>query len=266
MKEAFTYMFKDNAYYKKALIYFVFMFIAEFLIQWGGIHIPNVPNATIPLEAKILLLVGGILMLIPAGYCFSVIKALIKQKENYILPFLGIKNSLIVGLKYFLSVIITIVSILLVFAVLVLIPFIIFLAIASGIGSEIFANIAIIIFAILSIIFVSIFSILYFVCVPAFCSMFAKDKKLTTFIRYISVFKLIKKDAHNYFKYLGMNILVLITCSIVSLILSLVLLLLFKESILFAFLISLFSSIIGSYTVFVFAYLIAKSTKIELAE
>ena len=117
MRECFTYMYKDNCIHKKAFIYFILSFIAMSLVALadmnsctGGCPINQATLITPSIKFDILCyrLVGLILHTITLGYFITCLEAVIKQKENILLPFFNIKLSFTKGLKLFLSIIITI--------------------------------------------------------------------------------------------------------------------------------------------------------------
>ena len=102
MKEAFTYMLKDNKIKEKAALYFGIMFIATLLTNFSQ-YINSNNSGTVPSLASLLLgLVGGILSLITTGYSFVCIKTIIEQKDNIVLPYIAPKNA-ILGLKFSVS-------------------------------------------------------------------------------------------------------------------------------------------------------------------
>ncbi len=251
MKEAFYYMFKDNMFKKKVLMYFCFAFIANLLIQYGNIFAPANKNAIAPIQYYILNLLGFIVLLIPCGYGVSCLKALMEQNENPVLPFLNIKNSFILGFKLMLGIILLTI----IFGIFYVAAAIIFAILSAALKSSALIAGFYIIIPLCCILLIGIYT-------PVFSCILAKKEWYTTFLRFIRATKLIRLDAKTYFKGVGLFILTAILTSILNSPFNLLL-----SGTLFAPLISAFAaSIFSSYTVFVYAYIFAKTVKHECIE
>ena len=86
MREAFTYMFKDNCYYKKALIYLVLNFIANSLIAYAqmnsftGVCPINSKPEVLPNEllgTTILSFTGFLVNMFVLGYFLNCVEAIV---------------------------------------------------------------------------------------------------------------------------------------------------------------------------------------------
>ena len=119
MREAFVYMFKDNYFGKKAILYFTLSFIASVCSAYAlmhsctgacpittgnGIFIPNKTNTVI------YQMLGFLFHLLILGYFNICINAITKQVNNIVLPFFNFTSSLLKGLKYFLAILLPVVS------------------------------------------------------------------------------------------------------------------------------------------------------------
>ena len=92
MREAFTYMFKDTMFGKKAFTYWVISFLA--LLLAGTLEVFKTPVATqAPVVNSVsnpfLILLPLLLFAILGGYYFSGVKAIFEQKNNIVLPFIN---------------------------------------------------------------------------------------------------------------------------------------------------------------------------------
>ena len=103
MREAFSYMFKDNMIKQKAGIYLVILFISSLLTNYANYMINKNMVKSPSIETIILSLAGFVISLITTGYCVNCIKTIVEQRENIILPFVNIKNNLFLGFKYYIS-------------------------------------------------------------------------------------------------------------------------------------------------------------------
>jgi len=250
MKEAFTYMFKDNMFKKKAFMYFVFALIAGFIVQCANTYLPSTPKTVPPIQYYLLWLLGTFAMFIPQGYNLNCIRAIMEQRENPILPFMNIKNSFIIGFKFYLSLFIFMLGI---------VAASIVYCIIIGILSSLHLQILSILMCLFLILFLLVFLLVFIIYIPAFCCTFAKTELLTIFFRFVRVTKLIKQDIVNYFKYVGLYAVFFIGIFIISILISIP----FQGNIIGAFIIAFLTSLIGAYTSFVAAYLTARAVKPE---
>lgn len=247
MKEAFTYMFKDNKYPQKALTYFCCVFLAQLAVMYAKIFAPNCVNCPAAPEYSLWSFIGSILMILPIGYGITCIKSLIEQKENFIIPFFNFKNSLITGLKYIVAIILT--------------------GFALGLGFGIIGGVIGIIAGLLNLkallIILFIVLIAFFLCflfyIVALMWIFACKGWITSFFRWGKAIQLVSKDAKNYWIAFGFTLLLsIVTGTIVNLIP--------VKSLLVAIIAAVISSALASYTVFVWSYICAKAIKAECVE
>ena len=250
MREAFTYMFKDNCYYKKAGIYLVLNFIANAFIAYaqmksctGGCPLRTTPEVMTNtyINTIIFNILGILANMFVIGYFFSCINAIIKQSNNIVLPFFNAGNCFIKGLKFHIS---TILITLLFFV----------LSIPLNLINSVFAM----------IIFISIIAF-YLVFGCSFFWSFATDSKILTFFNVKEAFNNVKKASLNYLK----NIFLILLVTIISIIFAYSFELLsgfLIQSQLITMLVSTFiTAIISAYFGFVSMFLIAKSIKSEIA-
>ena len=261
MREAFSYMFKDNKYKNKALTYFVFAMIANFCSIYANTFAPSCSGVgchveqTISPEAARWLFLGVIISLIPLGYHFSCIKALIEQKENFVLPNFNLIKNFVQGLKYFFNIILAVIVYGLGFAIVAILLAII----ASLTGLKV---LSLMLLAIISILLFAGFSILSL----AFFWIFANTGWLTTLFRVQRAYNLVKTNRSTYWLALGLMILLGIVVGLVSIVAPI--LGAFTGSSIAASLIAAFLiSILAAYTTFVSAFIIAKAVKpVEIPE
>lgn len=163
MREAFTYMFKDTMFAKKAFAYCFICFVT--LLAAGAPDalkttivaqtptIDSVPNPFL----NLFLLIAILLYAILGGYYFSGIKAISEQKNNIVLPFINpwknftkgtkfgiaylLPNIIIAGIVYFLiQTYITQFNIIVIPTIILAIAFCSFYFIYSNIFYLLFAN------------------------------------------------------------------------------------------------------------------------------
>ena len=261
MIEAFSYMFKDNKFFEKAGLYFLFAFLANFLTQYAQTIAPSVPGETFSIQYIFCVLSGFLLVFIPVGYGYLCIKALMMQKDNYVLPFFNVGKSVIIGLKFLVNM--------LALTCLFYLPFIIlsvilgFLGALGGKGTFL----AVLILLLLIYLLISlVFLLLVFIYTPVFNCLFAKKEWFTAFCRFIKGTNLIKQDAGTYFKGVGIYFLVLVAYMLVYGIFSFITMFLLGKTIISAILISFMTAFLSSYLVFVFSYIVVKAVKHENIE
>ena len=99
MKEAFTYMFKDNKFAQKAAMYFCFALIASLCSEFGK-YFTEIEQTKISTPVLLLILIFSIVFgLIVNGYKILCTRAILEQKENIVIPYINVKNSLFTGFK-----------------------------------------------------------------------------------------------------------------------------------------------------------------------
>jgi len=247
MKEAFTYMFKDNKYPQKALTYFCCIFLAQFAAMYARLFTPSCLHC--PASSDYLLWgnISSILMILPIGYQFNCIKSLIEQKENFIIPFFNFKTSLVTGLKVTVAT-----------WVMILVWFIagvvgvVAVGVVVGVaGGGLFVKG-------LGIIVLIAFFLFFLFYYTALMWIFAYKGWLTSFLRLGKAIQLVSKDVKNYVNALVLNSIVCIVCGI-TLVIPVI-------NLLTAIIAAIITSAISAYTIFVTSYITAKSIKAEYAE
>ena len=114
MREVFYYMFKDNKFLKKGLLYaFLLALSNTFMILCLSIFTPHCPRCIVsyPPLFYILSVSGFLINFITVGYCFKSIKALSEQKEDFLLPDFNIPKSFLNGAKYILGLFLPFISV-----------------------------------------------------------------------------------------------------------------------------------------------------------
>lgn len=264
MIEAFSYMFKDSKFFQKAGWYFVFLFVSVFLSQYAATLVNNISGTESLIQYIVYLVLGFLINLIPVGYSYLCIKALMMQKDNYILPFFNAGKSFVMGLKFCVNMIIQ--------TGIFYLPFILLVAIGVVIGilggKTVMAIMAVLFLLLLFIylIFLIAYFILLCIYMPALSGIFAKTEWLTSFCRFKRATKLIQQDAGTYFKGVGIYVLILIAYLLVYGIFSFITTILLGKTIISALLIALLGSIVSSYLVFVFSYIVVAAIKHETIE
>jgi len=191
MKNAFTYMFKDNMLVKKTLLLFTlvllqtsFPFISSWLSKYAGTS-ENLPAALgMLLLGLIVSLLGLICSIIFCGYFVTCVKSIAAQKDNIVLPFINIKNNLILGLKYMVAYGL--------FMLIVIGMFLFPLVLTAIPASRVLGIVLLVLTALFVIALLALFSI-------GFMGVFAHTEKLTSFIQFNKVFKLICDNKKQYF-------------------------------------------------------------------
>jgi hypothetical protein len=236
---------------KKAAIYCFFAFVANVFTQIGYLYAPQNKNTPAEPIYYILSLLGFIASFIPTGYLMSCIKAVREQETNIVLPFLNIKSNFILGFKCMIGIIFMSLVFGFTYVIFLIIPAIIF----ALIGSKVLFAIFVVLMSLILILLISIYS-------PALSCIFAEKEWITSFFRYIRATKLIAQYKGNYFKYAGIFVLLIILLTVLNAVIQTLL----YFGIFGAVLAALIISLIGSYTVFVFVYLAAKSVVVRPIE
>jgi len=252
MVEAFNYMFKDNKFKSKAIIYFIIALISNACLYFSEESFQAASKAnsvSVSSEVWGCLFLALITSAILTGYFTSCVKAIVDQKDNYVLPTFNYLKNWWQGFKYSLG------SILcgLVFgfgsAVLIGIIALIFVAI----NAKILAIIVSILLAIITIVALVVLTL-------AFIWIFSNTGWVTSFLRINRSIELIKANPSTYwisFAFLfvlgTVGFLVnfvgaLIASSAGSLLVSVII-----EAVI--------AALFTTYSIFVFAYLVAKAIK-----
>ncbi|MBR2429857.1 DUF4013 domain-containing protein [bacterium] len=263
MREAFTYMFKDNCFYKKAFVYFILSFIPMTILAIADMNFNSnscqiglapVALSSVKMEALCYDLLAIFFYVLSAGYFITSLEAVIIQKTNIILPFFNFEYCLKKGFRFALSIALT----LLVWGLPLL-----FLAKCSSIffkgASILFGILLVLVINFLVVVFIFV---LYGVFYNYLMYLYAKDGKFTTFISLRQALKFIIEPPKTYFKYWSVLILLnLINLALVYL--SERLFGLFDNSYLTMVLTNIISCTLGTYSAYVSLILISKSVKTD---
>ncbi len=249
IKEAFTYMFKDNKFLQKAFVYFLFAFIANFFIQYASTTLMPTQENPFNIEYYAFLLLGTVLMFIPQGYYVSCVRALKEQQENLVLPYFNLINNFKQGFKFNVSIWLLCIA----FCAISIVAFII--GGLLSVASKILAMIVFILVAITAIIFA--LAVCFYAI--ALTKIFTNTNSWLSFFKFKEATKIIANNTSNYMLAIGITIGI----SIVSGIISRIGMLLNNNHIAIPIMVALLTSIIASYTVFVFSYILAKWFKTE---
>ncbi|MBQ9245369.1 DUF4013 domain-containing protein [bacterium] len=241
MKEAFLYMLKDNKIKEKAAIYFGIMFVATLLQNLSQYISSHNVSGTPTIQTILLALSGFVISFITTGYSIICIKTIIEQKDNIVMPYINIK-SFYPGLKYIISL-----GLLSIVIYLILIPIYVISAMVSKL------------IFLLCIIAIVLFVAAY---LPVLTYIIATTGMWTSFFRIVRATKLINSSKWQYWK----NALMICAIGILIAVLTGIITYFSGNEISGIIIQTLFTTAISSYTVYVFAYLTAKSIKDESIE
>lgn len=263
MREAFTYMFKDNYFYKKAFVYFILAFIPMTILAITDMNscsnscqIGQAPVAlsSIKFEALCYKMLAIFFSLLHTGYFITSLEAVIRQKTNIILPFFNFEYCLKKGFRYALSIVL---------ALLVWNLPLLFLAKCSSIffkGESILFGIHLV--QVINFLVLVFIIVLYSVFCNYLMYSFAKEDKFTTFLNFKQAFKNIMIAPKNYFKYWG--VLMFLNLIVITLVYLFERLFgLFNNSYLTMVLTNIISCTLGTYFGYVSLMLISKSVKTD---
>ena len=247
MKSAFTYMFKDNKFWIKGLIYLCLIFIANLLLNYAQTILPPSPRnaAPLPWNYWVCFISGTILNLIPLGYMFSCIKTIINTEDTPILPYINLFGDLIKGLKYSIAMLIFLLPLL-----------VITIIIEFGISSMLQGTLIGLICTRAFLLAVIIFTAAVFM---GYNNMFARDNSLLTFYRFKQLFKGIGSGKRRYFGHLGMLFLVFILNMTLEMGFGRTAALANLDTYASLIIVGLLSAVVGTYAIFIICYLTAKS-------
>ena len=249
MRKAFTYMFKDKCFYKKALVYLVlsflymtFLALADMNSGTGSCYSCIQTFGALNITSLVYRGLGLFFVVILCGYFLSNLEAVMKQKTNPVFPFFNLKQCFIKGFKYTIAILLTFLAFYLLLLVCITICVIIpKINIISG----------------MPVVFVSLL-IFYIICYNAFIYEYISTNKILTFFNFKKAVLLIKKSPKNYFKYWG----VLVSCFILGAIFVYIAELIcgiFENRYLVMFISNLVSATLETYIAYLSCYLINKS-------
>lgn len=246
MANAFNYMFKDNKYWQKALVLASIVFLSELNSNTANMYkgCCMAPSK----EYYILNILSTLIKMFALGYSFTCIKALCEQKDNYVLPFINLKNNFILGIKNYIAILfISAIGYVLVFTgYFIEAPFIvlyIYIAISS----------------ILMLIYMT------FYMMP--CSwIFAKTGSVTSYLRLKQATQLIMTNKSTYWKAIAMFVLLAIITGIPEVAISRLCMSFVDSKIVYNLIDSSVAAIISAYPAFVIFFIVAKAINPDTAE
>lgn len=250
MKKAFSYMFSDNGFYKKAFLFLIYIVLLLYCSNFSLSHD----------EAKIVLNLYNYLFVfivfifgcsISEGYKITIIKSLDDENKKFtILPILNLKKNFILGFKYLISLLCFSMPF---FCIIGALGFVAGYAYVLNMPS-ILINIA----SVLLIVILLVYFIYLLAFLPVSIRLFAKTGSIWSFYKFEDIFQLIFVDSKKYIKlallYFVLGILIEEACRI-NLVLN-------NQASLFLLSLVLLSAII-TYTHFVMSYIIASIGKVE---
>jgi hypothetical protein len=180
-------MFRTEDFWKKFLVLFGVVLIANLLINWSGLFAPELNDGKSSIWELILFIAGLIIMIIPYGHSIALLKSKIEDSSSNSLPWLNFLDSFVSGVKVVIAGLI-LVGIL--FAILfVLYTLNYYFASLVGDFIQIFFNL-ILFFILITVSFVGI----------AMCCRYVIKPSFLNFINFKAAAELIKQDIVSYFK------------------------------------------------------------------
>lgn len=254
MREALTYMFKDNCFYKKAVMYCILIFfastfsaLADMSSCTGSCQLITTPIPLTQLKFNVLLyrIASLFLYILSLGYFISSLEAVNKQENNIIFPFFNFKLNLIKGIKFALALFTTVIL----YYVLTLLFVIVgskFIPVITEVTTSLIA----------------LFTLLYIICYNSFLYSYASENKLLNFFNFKKAFLPIKKAPKTYFKFWSLLILVSLASTVITYLFE-ILFGLFNNAYLVMLLTNIIAAIVGTYTTYVSFLLIRKSSETD---
>lgn len=193
MKEAFTYMFKDNKFWNKFFILSIFAFIYTFC--------STVLTCSIKydLHVYILSLIVLVCYILIEGHRISVIGALQgKSTELKVLPYVNLKNNFVTGFKYTVAVILFSIPL---FSIIAACGYtsVFSMTIGTPIRHTTMYIVTIYsVFMVLTLLFTLISALLINFVIPSALIIFTKTKSVWNFYKFEEMLKIIKSNKKNY--------------------------------------------------------------------
>lgn len=252
MVNAFNYMFKDNKYGQKALVLALITLLTQLCYNTADMYKGCCSNVPPSAEYYILNILGTLIHMFAIGYGFACIKALFEQNDNYVLPFINLKNSFILGLKNYIAIFLFTT----ILAIITLIPVFI---------GYIIKTVPVVPLIITFIILAAtlIYIILY---TMAYAWIFAKTGSLTSYLRIRQATRLIKENKGSYWKAIGLFVLLIIIFAIPYVATTSICMAFVTNKIAYIAIISLVAAAITAYTSFAGFFITAKAINPETAE
>lgn len=247
MLKSFSYMFKDNNFWKKYLSVFGFILIANFLINYSGTFSPELNGGEISPWYYILFFAGFIFMFVPYGYSISALKITLEGNEAGELPYVNIVKNFMAGLKVVLAGLVLVIPLLFVVYLLVMLN-IILSKFLGGILS-----------VMINVVLCFIFFWVLFSGI-AMCCRYVKTPSYLNFVNFKAAAQLINCDVARYFKVFWLTILcTVIVYSITFLLVSVLTKIGYAGLVIYCILISL----LWTYQIYLFAGLFSNAVIAE---
>jgi len=234
MKEAFTYMFKDEKFWQKAFMYFIVIFCVNVLTFYST-SIPKTQTVSI----LVLTLLSHLIMLISLGYAFSCIKYLMRKPEEIVLPSVDLWPNFISGLKYIAG------------------AFLLILAV-----SVVYVPILLTKLPILNLLFVVLLFAVFGGLYLAFICLFSEKEMITNYFRFPSVLKIVKDNIGKYIGGLAIYIVLGVIIGLINAVIIFGVTLLIKTPLVSSIVAGLFVAAVLTYFVYVSSYIKANSVDI----
>ena len=248
MKEAFNYMFKDKSFASKAGLYLCLFLLTQSCFAFAQFK-------GVSLICSIAIFATGLLLsFVLSGYLFSMLKSNIENKEEPCLPSLNFFNDLATGFKWFISVLLFILSIVIVVGGFLTAALVFYKSGLVFTSLFMFMPVYLIIIGGLMILF------------PALVGIFAQTGEIISLFRIKKAFDILCSNAKNYF--VGYVIYIL-AAAVVYILNGLFFdfaasfAKLMHNTIYLKFGYVCLNSIISTYFIFVFAYLFAKMVSVK---
>lgn len=209
---AFSYMFKDKEFVKKALIYFMLAFIIQMIALIFNYKFEHKILYAIPFFLFYLYMSCVIF-----GYSISCSQGLIKNKENTELPFIKPWNDFIKGLKGYLGLFLQNLCLLLC-AFTIGIPSAIIAIIIGILGGS---KALMFLVGLLGVLVLLLLVLFLLIIIPALIYMYIKTERILSLINFKKACSIIKENTIKYFKAVGIICLVVIVLGVTSFVLQL---------------------------------------------
>ena len=245
MIKSFSYMFKENEWWKKVLMLFAFVLASNFLTNLSGIlRMIQDQNSV---WYYIVLLLGYIIMFVPYGYSMALLKSNMQNKEEAVMPDMDFFQNFKDGFKVVISGMILLILLLVIFSLLLFINN----KLVPAIGTVGFT-------VIFSLIFL-IFFVISFLGISMCCRYVIKPNWLN-FVNIKEACRLINNNVAKYFKvYLITAGLMIILATVTVLMVRLLTQIGFAGFVLYNILVS----VLWTYLTFVMAKLFSFAVDVE---
>lgn len=249
MKKAFSYMFQDSLFGKKAVIYFVLTLFITFLNLLVNLYSELNPNSYFPVYIYVYAFFGIFVSFLLDGYFIACIQKFTEDMENPVIPFINFKRDMKKGLKLLVTKLLAAIVYGLIFVGVITLLYLLHTA-----GMQILANILAHIWALVMISFLSVYSI-------SFINLFVKTESLKSLINIPKATKFIAENAKEYFKTLGILALLIFVVFILNFVFMTLFMFLIGNNVLTSFIMALFISLVTIYLMYVSAHIIANFIK-----